>query len=207
MKKLLLLLAALLVLTACFGKKAAKPGAPDPKFALLSAKNKYAAEFLAEKPGDTAPEDLLFVRVKPGTITVGSLRCVNDDNYFILTQPVSKKQLAALAGAEDGEGPAFSVPFAKIEEARKKLDDKNKEAQILLPTTKEWDFAFLSGKIEENAQPFCWEWAVMEGDKCTWRGRTWHIMEMEEADDEAKDKSLAQENLGFRFVLKDQRTK
>ncbi|MBR5623489.1 hypothetical protein IKW72_00565 [bacterium] len=209
MKKILFLIFVSLAITACFGKKASKPVQGDFDYALISAEGgKAKLEYLSERPKNLDPAALLFVKVKPGTITVGSLRSSNEENYFIMANPMTKKQLSKLIGSEDGDDAAFSTPFEQIEKALAKLKKDNPGEQFSLPSAQQWDFAFLSGKISENDQPICWEWVVMkEGGAYTWRGRMWHIMELYEEEEQEKQTDAVQGDLGFRFVLRENQAK
>ena len=208
MKRLLFLIAVSLLLAACFGKKEQKPNVESFDYAVINAGSGQAKlEFLTEKPAAPDPAALLFVKVRPGTVTVGDLRSSNESDYFIMAKPVTKTQLSKLIGTPDGEGPASSTPFEQIEKALSKLSKSNDE-QFSLPTSQQWDFAFLSGKISENDQPICWEWVVFNGGTdYTWRGRMWHIMELYEEAEQEKDKDVVQSDLCFRFVFRENKAK
>ncbi|MBR5901734.1 hypothetical protein IKZ40_05240 [bacterium] len=208
MKKLVFLISLTLLITACFGKKSPKPGQSNLDYAMIDAESgKAKLEYLSEPPKDPDPAAILFIKVKPGTVTVGELRSSNEDDYFIMTKPMTKKQLSKLIGTEDGDGLASSTPFEQIEKAIGKLSKSNDE-QFSLPTAQQWDFAFLSGKVNENDQPICWEWALLNGgNNYTWRGRMWHIMELYEEAEHERDKDAVQSDLGFRFIFKEGKAK
>ena len=203
MKKLVFLISLTLLVTACFGKKAPKPTKEALNFAVIdteSGKNKL--EFFSELPKAVGDDDMVFVKVNPGTVTVGTLSSANDESYFIMTKPVTQKQLSKLIGAEAGESAAFSVPFESIGKVVDKLSKENPGVAFSLPKAKQWDFAFLSGKINENEQPICWEWAIMNNGKAyTWRGRIWHIMELYEEDEKERSTDEVKSDLSFRLAF------
>ena len=207
MKKLLFLITVSLILTACFGKKAPKPAAEALNFAVVKTENgKAKLEMLKGKPDTEDPDDMLFVKVNPGTVTVGTLSSVNDESYFIMTKPVTQKQLSNLIGEAHGENAAISVPFDSIGKVLDKLSKENPDVVFSLPSAKQWDFAFLSGKINENEQPICWEWATMNGSSAyTWRGRIWHIMELYEEAEKERSTDLIQSDLSFRIAFKEKK--
>lgn len=205
MKKLLFLIAVSLILAACFGKKEAKPAKETFTFAVIKTDNgKNKLEMLQERPKEEDNDDMLFVKVNPGTVTVGTLSSVNDESYFIMTKPVTQKQLLNLIGEAHGENAAISVPFDSIGKVLDKLSKENPDVKFSLPSAKQWDFAFLSGKINENEQPICWEWATMSGSKAyTWRGRIWHIMELYEEAEKERSTDLIQSDLSFRIAFRE----
>lgn len=203
MKKLFFLISLTLLVTACFGKKAPKPANDTLTYAVVKTENgKAKLEMIKEKPGNEDPNDMIFVKVNPGTVTVGTLSSVNDESYFIMTKPVTQKQLSNLIGEATGESAAFSVPFESIGKVVDKLSKENPGVAFSLPKAKQWDFAFLSGKINENEQPICWEWAVMNNGKAyTWRGRIWHIMELYEEDEKERSTDEVKSDLSFRLAF------
>ena len=205
MKKILFLIAVSLILSACFGKKEAKPAKETFTFAVIKTDNgKNKLEMLQERPKEEDNDDMLFVKVNPGTVTVGTLSSVNDESYFIMTKPVTQKQLSNLIGEATGENAAISVPFDSIGKVLDKLSKENPDVKFSLPSAKQWDFAFLSGKINENEQPICWEWATMNGrSSYTWRGRIWHIMELYEEAEKERNTDAIQSDLSFRIAFKE----
>lgn len=205
MKKLVFLISLTLLITACFGKKSAKPVNETFTFAVVKTENgKAKLEMIKEKPGSEDPDDMIFVKVNPGTVTVGNLSSVNDESYFIMTKPVTQKQLSNLIGEATGENAAISVPFESIGKVLNKLSKENPDVVFSLPSAKQWDFAFLSGKINENEQPICWEWATMNGSSSyTWRGRIWHIMELYEEAEKERNTDAIQSDLSFRIAFKE----
>lgn len=207
MKKILFLIAVSLILAACFGKKEAKPAKETFTFAVVKTENgKTKLEMAKGQPEADDPGDMVFVKVNPGTVTVGTLSSANDESYFIMTKPVTQKQLSNLIGEAHGENAAISVPFDSIGKVLDKLSKENPDVVFSLPSAKQWDFAFLSGKINENEQPICWEWATMNGSKAyTWRGRIWHIMELYEEAEKERSTDLIQSDLSFRIAFKEKK--
>ena len=205
MKKLVFLISLTLLITACFGKKSAKPVNETFTFAVVKTENgKAKLEMIKEKPGSEDPDDMIFVKVNPGTVTVGNLSSVNDESYFIMTKPVTQKQLSNLIGEATGENAAISVPFDSIGKVLNKLSKENPDVAFSLPSAKQWDFAFLSGKINENDQPICWEWATMNGSSSyTWRGRIWHIMELYEEAEKERSTDEVKSDRSFRIAFKE----
>jgi len=204
MKNILCLFALLLLFSGCSSKKSTALEQEEAKYAKIDMTDGGAKlEFLKNDPAELDPEDILFVRVNPGTVTVGSLRATNEDEFYVMTKPFTKIQLSKLTGTEAGNELASSTPFKYIKLAEEKLAGENPDVVFSLPTAQQWDFAFLSGKINENEQPICWEWTRMNSDGAyTWRGRIWHIMELYEEAEEKKDTSIIQSDLGFRFAFK-----
>lgn len=202
MKNILFLIPLFLLLSACSPKKASEAEVAAGKFAKVTA-GSAKIEFLKEAPGEVDEDDILFIKVNPGTITVGSLRASNNESFYVMTKPFSKSQLSKLIGTETGSDLASNTPFDFIEKAQEKLAKANPGLTVSLPTSQQWDFAFLSGKINENEQPICWEWTPMEDSNAyTWRGRIWHIMELYDEEEQKKDPGIVQKDLGFRFAFK-----
>ena len=205
MKKLVFLISLTLLVSACFGKKAPKPVKETFSFAVVNTENgKTKLKFVSAPPDANDTDDMIFVKVNPGTVTVGNLSAVNDESYFIMTKPVTQKQLSNLIGSADGENAAISVPFDSIGKVIEKLSKDNPDVSFSLPSARQWDFAFLSGKINENDQPICWEWAMMNGSSAyTWRGRIWHIMELYEEAEKERNTDLIQSDLSFRIAFRE----
>lgn len=209
MKRLLSLLLLSLLLSACGHKSAPQENRENARYARIGLDSgSLKLEFLDALPENQDPDDIVFIKVTPGTVTVGTIRSINEEKYFIMTKPVTKKQLSKLIGTEPGDDIASETPFASIEQAMQKLTKANPDMVFSIPKARQWDFAFLSGKINENDQPICWEWAVMNNsDAYTWRGRIWHIMEMYEEAEKERSTDTIKSDLSFRFVFREKAAK
>jgi len=209
MKNIFLLLALSLLVASCSPKTAPKADREVAHYAVIdTASGSLKLEFVKDLSKNPDDEDIVFIKVNPGTVTVGTLSSMNDESYFIMTKPVTKKQLSKLIGTEPGDDIASETPFVSIEKALDKLGEANPEVTFSLPKARQWDFAFLSGKINENDQPICWEWTVMNNGRAyTWRGRIWHIMEMYEEAEKERSTDTIKSDLCFRFVFRENAAK